>query len=157
MFKAYVRLGGCALVAALCTVLHAAPANRLVAAAMKGDALVCQYTFADPVVHHATGGDRVQVADAEIVSAPGAPLLPHFTARILIPDGRGVQKVLVEPLNTRQLDGVLRIPAAAVPVPLSRPDLVQPARPDPAIYGSDSLIPAAAGAQTAALVKHGSS
>ncbi len=156
MVRMQFKLGLFALFAALGT-LNAAPANRLTAASMKGDALVCRYSFVDPVVLHAADGDRAQLADAEIVAAPGAPLLPHFTARILIPAGRGVQKVIVEPLDTRQLDGVLRIPPAAVPVPLSRPDLVQPPRPDPAIYGSDSLIPAAVGAQTATLAKHGRS
>ncbi len=156
MFKAHFSLGVCTLAAAMST-LQATPANRLAAASLQGDELVCHYTFADPVIVSTDAGDRVQVADAEVVSSPGAPLLPHYAARILIPAGRSVLDVSVEPLNTRQLAGVLRIPPAAIPVPLSRPNLLQPLRPNSAIYGSDDLVPATAGGQIATLTKHGRS
>ncbi len=69
----------------------------LVAGSAQAGVVARHYDFAEPVITHADGYDRVTMEGAWSYGAPGEPVLPMFGARLLLPPGEEISAVRVTP------------------------------------------------------------
>jgi hypothetical protein len=102
------------------------------------------YDFAEPVIGKTVIGvqeyDTVSIPGCDMYGAPGEPVLPFKTARILIPYGEEVQDIQVIP-GEELYRGEFYIEPGQEPVPLSFTGPVTPTQPDGVIYNSDKAFP----------------
>ena len=102
------------------------------------------YDFAEPVIGKTVIGlqeyHTVSIPGCDMYGAPGEPVLPFKTARILIPYGEEVQDIQVVPGEEIYL-GEFYIEPGQEQVPLSFKGPVTPTQPDEVIYNSDKAFP----------------
>jgi hypothetical protein len=107
------------------------------------------YDFAESVIGKPVIGkidigeqeyDTVSIPGCDMYGAPGEPVLPVKTARILIPYGEEVQDIQVVPGEEIYL-GEFYIEPGQEQVPLSFKGPVAPTQPDEVIYNSDKAFP----------------
>jgi len=102
------------------------------------------YDFAEPVIGKTIIGvqeyDTVSIPGCDMYGAPGEPVLPFKTARILIPYGEEVQDIQVVPGEEIYL-GEFYIEPGQEPVRFSFTGPVTPTQPDGVIYNSYKPFP----------------
>jgi hypothetical protein len=102
-------------------------------------------SFSAPALTPAANGcTQIAVRDCSAAAQPGAPQLPFRTVKLLLPADTSVRSVTAEPLSVPViLDGIWKIDFGRTP----RSPVAAAAgedRPDPVIYNSTNLFPAAA-------------
>ena len=108
--------------------------------------LTLDFHFPEPVLVKRTDGYvDIQVDGLKAIAAPGAPVLPSYPARILVPQGYQVAGVDIKGTDPVELGGGIRVnyfrghfPTAAGNTPVA---------PDAGIYGSADPFPAQAARQ----------
>ena len=107
------------------------------------------YDFAEPAIDKPVIGkidigeqeyDTVSIPGCDMYGAPGEPVLPFKTARILIPYGEEVQDIQVI-LGKEIYLGEFYIEPGQEQVPISFTGPVAPTQPDEVIYNSDKAFP----------------
>jgi hypothetical protein len=123
--------------------------SALVINATQKSVLELAYDFAEPVIGKTVIGktvigeqeyDTVSIPGCDMYGAPGEPVLPVKTARILIPYGEEVLDIQVVPGEEIYL-GEFYIEPGQEQVPLSFKGPVAPTQPDKEIYNSDEAFP----------------
>jgi hypothetical protein len=121
-------------------------ALSLSAAAAAASVLIRDFTFADPVwTPSADGRPQYEVPDlvgARTLGHAGEPLLPIFSARILLPPGEDLVGARIVDAAPAEVSAHLPAPAERER-PFSDPGPYPPAEPKPAIYASGEMFPAA--------------
>jgi hypothetical protein len=104
------------------------------------DSVTVKFAFPLPTVSKTMAYDSVEMQDLTRYGAPGEPVLPFKTAKILIPQGKEMQSIHVTPGNRKTLGGKLNVEYGRTPIPISSntPVLDQPNR---AIYSSSTPFP----------------
>jgi len=100
--------------------------------------------FQEPMMGKTKEGmyDRIQIDQLEQWDgAPGAPITPFKTIKMVIPYNQRVTKIRIKLGENYEIPGIYKLEPAAEPVPLSMMDKAKPAQPDPVIYESDSVYP----------------
>jgi len=105
--------------------------------------IVVEYTFSQPKIEKVGEYDRITIPDREIYlfGRPGEPLLPYKTVKILLPQGRLLQDIIVTGIDETIIEGTYRIEPAQKPVPISKPEEFKWTEPDPLIYASSNPYP----------------
>ncbi|MFP4345144.1 MAG: C25 family cysteine peptidase [Anaerolineales bacterium] len=98
------------------------------------------YTFPYPSVERGEPYDRVTIPGLHNAGAPGAPVLPFETARILLPAGTAVEKIEVVAAPATDLEGRYYLEPGQALRPISAAEREE-TPPDPAIYGSAEPFP----------------
>ena len=99
------------------------------------------YVFERPVVERSGEYDRVTVPGLHSHGAPGAPVLPFETARILLPYGREVADIEVVATDQLALEGSYAVEPGQEPRPVQSGPAYGRTPPDPTIYNSTGLFP----------------
>lgn len=104
------------------------------------DSITVKFVFPPPTVSKIPHYDSVQMQDLTRYGAPGEPVLPFKTAKILIPQGKEMQSIHVAPGNRKTLEGKFNLEYGKTPIPISsNADVVD--RPNQAIYSSSTPFP----------------
>ena len=105
------------------------------------DKILMQYTFEKPV--HTTDGifDVLRITDAEQFNQPGAPMIPVYPVRLLIPCGKDVDDIQVEILESEPLSGVYDLQPAQEPQRLSQLQRGSVTERDTTIYSMSTAWP----------------
>lgn len=112
-------------------------------------AIELRYDFAEPVIGKPVIGkidigeqeyDTVSIPGCDMYGAPGEPVLPFKTARILIPYGEEVRDIQVVSEKEIYL-GEFYIEPGQEQVPISFTGPIAPTQPDEVIYNSDKAYP----------------
>ena len=111
------------------------------AASPSPEELSYSFDFTRPVIAKAGDYDRISMEGCEISHQTGRPLVPVKGIAILVPEGKEVAEIICEQEQEVTLPGEYFIAPAARPYPLSKPELIQPAVPDAAIYNSNTPYP----------------
>jgi hypothetical protein len=104
------------------------------------DLISVDYTFPHPIVERGEPYDRVTIPGLHNEGAPGAPVLPFETARILLPAGTVVEDIEVVAAPATDLEGRYFIEPGQPLRPISAAE-GEETPPDPTIYGSAEPFP----------------
>ena len=104
------------------------------------DAIKIKLTFPSPISFKKLGYDYVQISDLPLYGNPGEPILPYKTLNILLPQGKTLQKLHVNSIEKRRVEGRFNLDYGKTPRPISSNiNIVD--RPDPKIYNSVDPFP----------------
>ncbi|MCK4303060.1 MAG: hypothetical protein KAY24_02345, partial [Candidatus Eisenbacteria sp.] len=109
--------------------------------------LTYDFSFAEPLWNRSQLGEDFEIPQLEgarTIGHPGEPLLPVYSARILLPPGEEIVTVRVVPESTPLVAHHLPAPAQSEH-PLSMEGPFPPTEPKEEIYASASLFPAEPG------------
>jgi hypothetical protein len=106
------------------------------------------YTFPMPTVNDSLNYDSIAMKDLSNYGAPGEPVLPYKTARILIPQGKELDNIQVIAGNRIKLEGKFNVEYGTTPIPVSS-DIVVADKPNPSIYSSSTPFPSTLYSQVA--------
>lgn len=104
------------------------------------DSLLLNFEFSSPIVTKVGGYDSASMVGFPKFGAPGEPILPFKLVRVLIPKGTAVKSIDVATGDRILLDGAFNLEFGKNLLPTSSNVTIED-RPDPEIYGSDSLFP----------------
>lgn len=104
------------------------------------DSVTVKFVFPMPIVGEILHYDSVEMQGLSKYGAPGEPVLPFKTARILIPQGKELQSIHVAAGERKKLEGKFDVEYGKTPIPISS-DIVVVDRPNPSIYGSSTPFP----------------
>lgn len=106
-------------------------------------------SFDEPQLEKIDGHDVIKIKSCGLTSSPGEPIVPTKTIFVLLPPGKDVASVEVEPSSTRPIDQELSLypgqkptPIAHEPVPSSMPEFIAL---NPDIYSSSRPHPSELG------------
>ena len=104
------------------------------------DSVTVKFVFPLPIVSESLRYDSVEMQGLASYGAPGEPVLPFKTAKVLIPQGKEMQSIHVSPGNKKTLGGKFNVEYGRTPIPVSSkiPVLDKPNR---AIYSSSTPFP----------------
>jgi hypothetical protein len=100
-----------------------------------------EYTFDPPAVIETQDGQWIDMLNCRTGGAAGAPALPSFGVKLLLPPGEAVRSVQVFPGEPRLLGADFRIPPNQYEVPYSFKDPFERVAPNPDIYESNRPYP----------------
>jgi hypothetical protein len=100
-----------------------------------------EYTFNTPVVTTEGNGQWIMMKDCRTGGTPGAPALPSFGVKLLLPPGEGVESVQVIPGERQLLGTDFRIQPNQYEVPYSYTGPYEEVAPNPDIYESNRPYP----------------
>jgi hypothetical protein len=98
------------------------------------------YAFPMPTVNDSLNYASVAMKDLSNYGAPGEPVLPYKTARILIPQGKELDNIQVIAGNRIKLEGKFNVEYGTTPIPVSS-NIVVADKPNPSIYSSSTPFP----------------
>ncbi len=106
--------------------------------------IIHDYSFSVPLLTSvADGYTQVFVSDCSVASQPGVPQLPFRTVKLLLPTGASFSHVTAEPLSAPTfIDGIWKVDFGRTPRFYDAAPIAKE-HPDPAIYNSTNLFPAA--------------
>jgi len=113
----------------------------LVAGSAFAGVVTQRYEFAEPTVKELDGYHSIRMDGAVHYGAPGAPVLPMFGARILLPPGEVVTDVTVVPGELIVLGDGFTVEPGQAQYPLSYEGPFETYGPDPEIYGIRGSYP----------------
>ncbi len=100
-----------------------------------------EISFSQPILSRKSDGyHSVEISDLPLYSAPGKPVLPYKTVRVLIPQDKAVDRISVSK-TSQVLGSGLLLEYGKTPVPVSTGEVAED-KPDPALYRSSSPFPA---------------
>ncbi len=110
-----------------------------------GATIRVELTFDPPTVSHGADGSVLLAAPGCVTfNEPGLPLLPARRAVVLLPPGETVTAIRVVPEGVHAIEGRHLVAPAQRQVPIGTVGPHPRTEPDPSVYGSDALYPAAA-------------
>lgn len=83
---------------------------------------------------------RVSFSTGHALTKPGEPLIPAIPARLILPHGHTIEKIILTPSITDTVEGKHHLTYAEIPQPISTPN-VRWATPLEEIYSSDDIYP----------------
>ncbi|MCJ7431361.1 C25 family cysteine peptidase [Candidatus Bathyarchaeota archaeon] len=104
------------------------------------DSIVVDVFFPQPTVTDVSSYATVEMDDLPTDGAPGEPILPSKTIKILIPQHKTVHSVSVAHGDRKFVDGEFRVDYGKTAVPLSSKETVVD-KPNPRIYSSSNPFP----------------
>ena len=111
----------------------------------QGNVIQLEYAIPKPTMAKAGAADGgravVEFPGAPLTGAPGKPILPVVPCRVVLPPQHGLDKIEVVVGDAKTLPGTHKLDFGKQPVPISAGGAVQPARPDPEVYGADDPWP----------------
>ncbi|MFH1010011.1 MAG: C25 family cysteine peptidase [bacterium] len=99
------------------------------------------YFFDQPVVTWMDDGQWITMRDCRTGGMPGAPALPSYGVRLLLPPGEGIESVRIIAGERRLLGAEFMIPQNQYQVPLSFTGPYEKVAPNPDIYESNRAYP----------------
>ena len=104
------------------------------------NSFVLEFDFSSFVVTEGSVYDSVTMSGLPQYGAPGEPILPFKTAKVLIPQGKDVQSVDVTTGNRIVLEGRFNVEYGKTPIPISSNITVED-QPNQIIYSSANPFP----------------
>ncbi len=104
------------------------------------DSIKVEVLFPQPAVSDISGCDSVEMQDLPRYGAPGEPVLPFKTIKVLIPQGKELQSVNVAHGKIRILEGKFNLEYGRTPIPISS-DATVAERPNQIVYRSANPFP----------------
>jgi hypothetical protein len=104
------------------------------------DSFVLEFDFSPPVVTEGHVYDSVTMSELSQYGAPGEPVLPFKTAKVLIPQGKDVRSIDVTTGNRKVLEGRFNVEYGKTPIPFSSNATVED-WPNQTIYSSANPFP----------------
>jgi parallel beta-helix repeat protein len=102
--------------------------------------LTLQFSFPAPAINHGVQWDSVTMSGMPQFGAPGEPVLPFKLVKVLVPQGKDVQRIDVLPGRRRMLEARLNVAYGKTAVPISS-NITVADQPDEKIYGSMNPFP----------------
>jgi len=106
------------------------------------NSFMLEFDFFPPVVTEGHVYDSVTMCGLPLYGAPGEPILPFKTAKVLIPQGKDVQRVDVTTGKGIVLEGRFNVEHGKTPIPISSNATVED-WPNQEIYSSTKPFPGA--------------
>jgi hypothetical protein len=105
------------------------------------DSLQLTYSFSSPTIAHEPLGTIISLGDLPSIGNPGEPILPQKTIEILVPFGKDVANIAVDPGKSVMLPGTYMIAHGQKPIPLSYKEEATLTESNPMIYDSATQFP----------------
>ena len=104
------------------------------------NSIVVDVSFPQPTITDVSSYAKVEIGDLPRDGAPGEPVLPSKTIKILIPQNREVQSVSIANSNSKVLSGKFKVDYGRTAIPISSEETVVDS-PNPRIYSSPNPFP----------------
>ena len=101
---------------------------------MTEEKIILEYVFGQPTVSQTGEYDLVHIEGLEQYQRTGAPIVPIYPVKVLVPQGKKVTTTIVVLLDTHELPGIYCLPPAQKPHPLSHQGMMEITHPNSAIY-----------------------
>ncbi|MFX0205166.1 MAG: C25 family cysteine peptidase [Candidatus Hodarchaeota archaeon] len=109
---------------------------------VENNTLEITYVFNEPTISLDEGIVKVELDNLRKEEIPGKPVIPRFSARILLSQGKDVGNVYVTYGRAILVETGVILEHGQPPVPVSKGEEFKPVDPDPEIYESDKPYPA---------------
>jgi len=106
------------------------------------DSIIVELFFPQPSITDSQNHHSVEMQDLLRFGAPGEPVLPFKTIKVLIPQGKEFQRIDVTHGNRRLLKGKFNVEYGKTPIPISSKISIVD-RQNQKIYGSSDPFPSA--------------
>jgi hypothetical protein len=104
------------------------------------NSIVVDVSFPQPTLTDVSSYAKVEIGDLPRDGAPGEPVLPSKTVKILIPQNKEVQSVSIANGNSKVLSGRFKVDYGRTAIPISSEETVVDS-PNPRIYSSSNPFP----------------
>jgi hypothetical protein len=104
------------------------------------NSIIVDLAFPPPIVNSPSSYDSIEVPDLPKHGAPGEPILPYKTVKLLIPQGKELQSISITHSNKKPLEGRFNLEYGKTPLPVSSSTPVVD-QPNQAIYSSTTPFP----------------